>query len=240
MNAPEVTHPVITFQINGQDVSAQEGHTILQTARENGIDIPSLCHLDGLKDIGACRMCVVEVKGTARLLPACTTPVREGMEIFTESETLRAYRKTLVELVLAEGNHVCSVCVMNGHCELQRLAQHLGVDHVSVPYRCPQRSVDASHPRFVFDGNRCVLCQRCVRVCDQIEGVHHWDIMGRGGNARLVSDMNAPWGESESCTSCGKCVRVCPTGALYEKVKSAEEEDKEREYLPFLAVREPS
>jgi len=227
---------VITLQIDGQDVSAPEGQTILKTAADYHIQIPTLCHLDGLKDVGACRLCLVELNGWSDLVPACVTACRSGMEVCTESETLRENRKMIVELLLAEGNHVCSVCSMNGQCELQRLAQRLGVDHVEVPYRYHRQPVDASHPRFIFDPNRCVLCTRCIRACEQLEGGHNWGIMGRGINARLVIDFNRPWGQSNGCTSCGKCVRVCPTGALIDREVSAEKQGHEREYLPFLAT----
>src|SRR5262245_40317898 len=127
-----------TLKIDDRDVSAREGETILQIARENDIFIPTLCHLEGLSVVGACRLCLVEVKGVSKLLPACATQVEEGMEVFTDSERLRHYRRMILELLFSEGNHICSVCVSNGHCDLQWLAQKLGMDHVRVPYRHPQ------------------------------------------------------------------------------------------------------
>ena len=208
---------VKTLTIDERDVGARDDQTILEVAREHGIAVPALCHLDGLSDVGACRLCLVEVKGARRLLPACTTYVDEAMQITTTSDTLRKYRRMILELFFSERNHICSVCVANGNCELQSLAQELGMDHVNVPYLHPKLPVDASHERFVIDHNRCILCTRCVRVCDEIEGAHTWDVMGRGINARVITDLNQSWGESESCTSCGKCVHVCPTGALSEK-----------------------
>jgi len=225
-----------TLTIDGKEVSAREGETILQVARENGIDIPTLCYLEGLEPIGACRLCLVEVKGINRLVPACVTQVEEGMEVVTNSERLIKYRQMILELLFSERNHTCSVCVVNGHCELQRLAQRLGVTHIRFPYRYPNLPIDASHERFVVDHNRCVLCTRCVRVCDEIEGAHVWDVMGRGINSRIIADLNQPWGTSEVCTSCGKCVHVCPTGALFEKGKAVAEMEKRRQFLPYLAV----
>ena len=145
------------------------------------------------------------------------------MEVVTDSERLRRYRRTIVELLFTERNHVCSVCVSNGHCELQTLAQTLGMTHVHLPYLRDMHRVDATHERFVVDHNRCVLCTRCVRVCDEIEGAHTWDVLGRGTSARVITDLNQPWGTSETCTGCGKCVHVCPTGALSEKGKSVQE-----------------
>ncbi len=118
--------------------------------------------------------------GVARLLPACTTPVQEGLAIDTTSAQLQSYRKIALELLLAERNHVCAVCVSSGHCELQTLAQEHGVTYVRYPYNFPRLSVDTTHPRFVLDHNRCVLCSRCVRTCAEIEGAHVWDMAGRG------------------------------------------------------------
>lgn len=227
---------VKTLKIDDQDIGAQAEQTILEVAREHGIAIPALCHLDGLSDVGACRLCLVQVKGARRLLPACVTRVEEGMEVVTKSEVLVRYRKLLLELFFSERNHICSVCVSNGHCELQSLAQTLEVDHIDMPYRHPRVPVDASHDRFVIDHNRCILCTRCVRVCDEIEGAHTWDVMGRGIHAQVITDLNQPWGESESCTSCGKCVHVCPTGALVEKGRSVAEMTKRRQFLPYLTL----
>jgi bidirectional [NiFe] hydrogenase diaphorase subunit len=227
---------VKTLKIDDQDIGAAEQQTVLEVAREHGIEIPALCHLDGLSDVGACRMCLVEIKGARRLLPGCVTRVEEGMEITTQSETLVKYRKMILEFFFSERNHICSVCVSNGHCELQSQAQAAKMDHVHVPYRHPRLPVDASHDRFVIDHNRCILCTRCVRVCDEIEGAHTWDLMGRGVNATVITDLNQPWGESESCTNCGKCVQVCPTGALVEKGRSVGEMTKRRQFLPYLTL----
>jgi bidirectional [NiFe] hydrogenase diaphorase subunit len=227
---------VKTLKINGRDFSARPDETILDVARENKIFIPRMCELEGLTTVGACRLCLVEVKGSNKLLPSCVTHVEEGMEVTTNSERLDHYRKMIVELMFTERNHICSVCVSNGHCELQSMAQKLNIDHVRFPYRYPQVEVDASHDRFVLDQNRCILCTRCVRVCDEIEGAHTWDIMGRGIEAQVVTDLNQPWGSSETCTSCGKCVQVCPTGALSEKGKSVAEMEKRRNFLPYLTM----
>src|SRR5690349_14719584 len=194
-----------TLTIDGKLISAREGETILEAAGEAGIAIPTLCHLDGLSDVGACRLCLVEVAGSTKLQPACVTRVVEGMEVVTNSEQLRDHRRMIVELLFAERNHVCSVCVANGHCELQDLAVAVGMDHVRYEYLAPVCTVDTSHERFVLDHNRCVLCNRCVRVCDEIEGAHTWDVAGRGTNARVIIDLNQLWGASQTCTSCGKC-----------------------------------
>jgi bidirectional [NiFe] hydrogenase diaphorase subunit len=226
---------VHTLRIDGADVAGAEGQTILEVAREHGIEIPTLCHLDGLSDIGACRLCVVEVAGSGKLLPACTTAVAEGMDVTANSGTLLAYRQTIIQMLFLERNHICSICVANNHCELQDHAQGLGVTHLDLPEISPQVGVDASHERFAIDHNRCIMCTRCVRVCDEIEGAHTWDVQGRGLAARVVTDLGMPWGESPTCTSCGKCVQVCPTGALFEKGRSVAEGAKERRpFLPYL------
>ncbi len=149
-----------TLTIDGKDVSARAGQTILEVARENDIAIPTLCHLDGLSDVGACRLCLVEIKGLNKLLPACVATVNEGMEVTTNSEKLQKYRRTILEMLFAERNHICSVCVANNHCELQSVAQSQGMNHVRLPYRTPTFTVDASHERFVADHNRCI----CARV----------------------------------------------------------------------------
>ena len=204
-----------TLKIDERDFSARQDETILDVARQNDIFIPTLCDLKGLSSVGACRLCLVEVKGNNKLVAACVTRVEEGMEVTTQSERLQRYRRNLLELLFTERNHICSVCVSNGHCELQTLAQKLDITHVHFRYRYPQLQVDASHERFSVDHNRCILCSRCVRVCDEIEGAHTWDVMGRGIEASVITDLAEPWGTSQTCTGCGKCVHVCPTGALF-------------------------
>ncbi len=228
---------VVTLNIDGRDLSAREDETIIEVCRENRIPIPSLCYLEGISVWGACRLCLVELAGQSRLLAACSTRVAEGMQIQTNTERLQRYRRTIVELLFAERNHVCSVCVSNGHCELQYHAQTCGVDHVRVPYRQASYRVDSSHEMFRLDHDRCILCTRCVRVCDEIEGAHTWDVMGRGSDCRVITDLAQPWGESETCTSCGKCVQVCPTGALVRQGTSVGEMVKDQRFLPILARR---
>ena len=193
--------------------------------------------MDG--DVGACRLCLVEIAGSNRLLPACVTRVAEGMEVRTDTPRLQEYRKMIIELFLSERNHICAVCVANGHCELQDLAVAVGMDHVHYDYLFPDCAVDITHPRFGIDQNRCVLCTRCVRVCDEVEGAHTWDVAGRGVNARVVLDLNQPWGESPTCTSCGKCVQVCPTGALFRQGSTVAEMEHDRKKVQFIvAARE--
>jgi bidirectional [NiFe] hydrogenase diaphorase subunit len=226
----------VKVRIDGEYVAASEGQTILEVARASGKYIPALCYMAGLSPVGACRLCIVEVSGVGRLLPACTTPVQDGLSVTTTSPQLSAYRKIALELLFAERNHVCAVCVSSGHCELQALAQDLEVTHIRYPYNYPRLQVDTSHPRFVLDHNRCILCSRCVRACAEIEGAHVWDIAARGIQSRLVSELRRPWGEARTCTSCGKCVQVCPTGAMAEKGRAVEEMVKHGEAVGRLAT----
>ena len=229
---------VYTLQIDGVECAGSAGQTVLEVAREHGIAIPTLCHLDGLCDIGACRLCVVEVKGSAKLLPACTTQVADEMDVATATPRLQDYRQTIIEMLFVERNHVCAVCVANNHCELQARAEEVGLTHLDLANVNPKLDVDASHERFAIDHNRCIMCTRCVRVCDEVEGAHTWDVMGRGIDARVVTDLGMPWGDSPTCTSCGKCVQVCPTGALFEKGRPVASTKAGRPFLPYLKGRD--
>jgi bidirectional [NiFe] hydrogenase diaphorase subunit len=214
---------VRTLSINGHAVAMATGTTLLAAAREVGVPIPTLCHLEGLSPVAACRLCLVEIEGSGKLQPACLTPVAEGMVVHTDTPRLQHYRRTVIEMLFTEGNHVCAICVANGHCELQDRAVEVGMDHSRLPYRHPDRPVDLSHPLFGLDHNRCILCTRCVRVCDEVEGAHVWDVGWRGEHCRIIAGLNEPWGAVDACTDCGKCVQVCPTGALFDKADTTGE-----------------
>ena len=206
---------IVKLKIDGVEVSVPEGTTILKAAKDNGIIIPTLCSLEGLTPYGGCRLCLVEVSGSPKLFSACTTPVGPNMEITTNSAKLKDCRKMAVQMLLSERTHICSVCVANDHCELQALAKELGVDHVMFERNWTRDPVDSTHDFLVIDRNRCILCTRCIRVCDQIEGVHTLDLKLRGKDTQVIMDLDEDWVNSCSCTSCRKCAKVCPVGAIY-------------------------
>lgn len=207
----------IAIKVNGNQLQVEPGITILQACKDNDIEILTMCHLPGVKDVGACRLCLVEIEGVNKLLSACTTKVAANMEIRTDTDRIKRYQRITTELFFAERNHVCAVCVANGNCELQELGYKVGMDAIRYPHLFPQCDVDTSHEKFVMDHNRCIMCTRCVRVCNEVEGAFNWDVKNRGFNVRVISDFDTPWGESITCTSCGKCMHACPTGAIWSK-----------------------
>jgi len=209
----------VNITIDGQKIAAQAGQTVLEAAEEAGIDIPTLCDHPALQPIGACRMCLVEIARQRGLQPACTFKVVEGMEVQTESPAVVEARKFVLQLLFSERNHFCMYCQMSGDCELQDLAYRYGLDHWIYDRAFPKLEVDSSHQYFVLDHNRCILCRRCVRSCDEVVGNHTLGVRERGANSMIFADLNAPLGES-SCISCGTCLQVCPTGALMDR-KSA-------------------
>jgi len=207
----------ITLTINDKQVKGKEGDTVLEVCQANGIDVPTLCHLEGLSDVGACRVCVVEIEKERRPVPACTYPARNGLVVKTNTKRLEKYRRLILELIFTERNHFCMFCERSGDCELQKLAYRYQIDNVRYPYTFPSLPVDLLHNYIVIDHNRCILCGRCIRVCSEIEANHTLDFGRRGWRTLVSADVEQPLSES-SCVSCGACVQACPTGAIFSKV----------------------
>ena len=196
-----------------------------------------MCHLDGVYDVGACRLCLVEVAGVAKLLPACTTKVAEGMEIKTDSERLRKYRRMTLELLLAERNHVCAVCVANGHCELQTFAWSQGMDHVRYDYCFPKWERGQHAPR---SSAWTITAASFARAACASAGTSR-ALAPRTSPAAAARPASSPTSTSrgatsDSCTSCGKCVKACPTGALFHKGSTVAEMERDRTKLEFIVT----
>ena len=207
----------ITLAINGKQVKGKEGDTVLEICQANGLDVPTLCHLEGLSDVGACRMCVVEIEGERRPVPSCTYPARDGLVVKTHTEELEKYRRQILELIFTERNHFCMFCEQSGDCELQKLAYRYQMDNVRYPYTFPSLPVDPLSDYLVIDHNRCILCGRCIRACSEIAANYTLDFGRRGWRTLVSADLEQPVSES-SCTSCGACVQACPTGAIFSKL----------------------
>ena len=208
---------MINLTIDGKTVQVADGMTVLQAAQEAGIHIPTLCNHPALTPFGGCRLCLVEVEGMRTLQPSCTLPANEKMVVVTSTDKIKAARRFVLSMIFSDRNHFCPFCqVSGGDCELQNSALHEGMSHWPFRPNWKPYAVDASHPYFVMDHNRCILCQRCVRACGQLVGNFTLGIEERGALSMLVADTGVPLGES-TCVSCGTCVSVCPTGALIER-----------------------
>ena len=207
----------VNIKINGVDYEVPEGITILEAANMVNISIPTLCYLKGINEIGACRMCVVEVKGAKGLVTSCVYPVSEGMEIRTSSPKITECRRKNLELLLSNHNRECLSCVRSGKCELQTLCQEYGVEDSTIydGVRTPS-VVDDSAVHMIRDNGKCILCRRCSAVCEKVQGVGVIGPNERGFKTNIGSPFNMGLGET-SCVACGQCIAVCPTGALREK-----------------------
>ena len=203
----------VRLTIDGKEVVAAEGATILEAAQQSGITIPTLCHHPAISNWGGCRMCVVEVDGAPRLVASCVMPVRPGMDVVTSNERIIESRRTVLEFLFAERNHNCMFCPQSGDCELQKLAYEMKMDHLSVPFSFDKFPTDVTSETMVMDHNRCILCGRCVRACGELAGNYVLNFQNRGPRSLIGLDLNETR-EGSTCYGCGLCLQVCPTGAI--------------------------
>lgn len=203
---------MVKLTINGKTVEAAEGTTILEAARQNGIEIPTLCYFKGLNDIGACRVCVVEIAGQDKLAASCNTQVEEGMQVLTNSPKARKARRMNVELILTEHDCICPTCVRSGNCELQKIANDLNINTEHFNSNVPFNEWEWNAPLIRYD-SKCIKCLRCVQVCDKIQSLKIWDLKGTGGHT-TVGVSGGRTILTSDCAFCGQCITHCPTGAL--------------------------
>ncbi len=204
------------IEVNNIPIKARKGETILQALQRNGIQVPTLCYMAGQLPTGACRMCVVEVEGYPGLIPSCSHPVEDWMKIKTHSPRVIQARKSVVELLLASHPDDCLYCVRNGNCELQRYAEELNVRERKYPSKAHPATIDKSSYSIVRDPAKCILCGRCIRVCEEIQSVSTFDYVNRGNMMYIGTTLDKPMNMS-NCIDCGLCAISCPTSALYEK-----------------------
>ena len=206
---------MVKITINGQKIETQENNTILQAAASAGIRIPTLCYLKDLNEIGACRVCAVEVEGYAKLVTACNNRVQDGMVIYTNSPKAMTARRTNVELLLSQHDSNCAVCIRSGNCSLQRLANDLGILELPFEKELPENNWEKGFP-LQRNAAKCIKCMRCVQVCDKIQDLHVWDVANTGSRTTVDVSGNRKISEAD-CSLCGQCVTHCPVGALHER-----------------------
>jgi NADH dehydrogenase/NADH:ubiquinone oxidoreductase subunit G len=222
----------IALTINAIPVIGHEGMTILEVARENGIDIPTLCYLENLPPVGACRLCVVEVEGSRTLAGSCHTPIAEGMVIHTHSPKVLETRRMLVELMLASHPDSCLVCDEANRCELRKIAADLDIGLPRFEIRKHYYPVEDENPYIIRDMSKCILCRRCVAACQKMRGDKIFSVAYRGFNSKVIWGFDQPLGSQETCRDCDICISLCPTGALTKPNKIGKEKTG-----PVLFVR---
>ena len=211
----------VTFTLNGHKVQAQAGQTVLEAATAAGVRIPALCHHPALEPIGACRICLVEVARQRTLQTACTLKVTAGIEVWTDTPKVREARRFVLELLLSDHPLDCMTCERTGSCELQDLAYEYGIRQTRYPGVQHEYPIDTSNPFYERDYNKCILCRRCVRACDEINGVEAIGVIQRGFDSKIGTAFDGPMQDSP-CEFCGMCVEVCPTAALVPKLKKGQ------------------
>lgn len=229
---------MVKLTIDGQVIETSEGSTLLEAAQQARVKIPTLCHLADLTPEGACRVCVVEVEGARGLVTACTYPASEGLVVRTNSAIIREARKSVVELILANHPQDCLYCQRSQDCELQSLANNLGIREIRFDGERRKYAIDDSNPFIIRDNNKCILCGRCVRVCREIQCCNVLEWTNRGFDTKVAPAFDEPMINSSVCMFCGTCVSACPVGALTEKpMREAGLPDKKiKTTCPFCGV----
>ncbi len=205
---------MINFVIDGQPIEGKPGQTILEAAQDAGVYIPRLCWMKDLTPSGSCRTCTVRVNG--RTQSACTQPIAPAMIVENDTEELRLLRRNLIDMLFVEGNHFCMFCEKSGDCELQALAYRFGITAPKYPFMFPKRELDASHPEIFIDRNRCILCGRCVRASQQLDGKNVFGFIGRGPEKRIAVNAEVDLAGSDA-EARDQAVEACPTGSLLTK-----------------------
>ena len=227
---------MVQITINKQQIDVPEGTTVLRAAEMAGINIPRLCDHKELTPYGGCRLCIVDVQGIRVPMASCTLPVSNGMVVETETEALKKSRQFVLSMLFSERNHFCPFCqVSGGDCELQNAAYHEEMTHWPIQPGWNDFPVDTSHPYFVLDNNRCILCRRCVRACAEMAGNFTLSVAERGAKSMIVADTDVPLGES-TCIKCGSCVQVCPTGALIDRTSAYQSHDTNLQEIKSFCV----